>query len=205
MGSLLFQKCGLFLVFDSTRRAREKPSRLDARASSQPDEKVELVGNFEKKCFAAGATIIRQGDAGHEFYVVASGQCEALLNGNSLSVATQTAGMGFGELALMYNTPRAASIVAKTAVEVWEITRAEYRFVLATFAKTRSAAYVELLDAVELKSDAGATKMLRDCITGSQMTKLADCMDEDELSAGDCIINEGDDGHTHLFTAPRVR
>lgn len=167
----------------------------------RPDEKVELVGNFEKKCFAAGATIIRQGDAGHEFYVVASGQCEALLNGNSLSVATQTAGMGFGELALMYNTPRAASIVAKTAVEVWEITRAEYRFVLATFAKTRSAAYVELLDAVELKSDAGATKMLRDCITGSQMTKLADCMDEDELSAGDCIINEGDDGHTFYVIA----
>jgi cAMP-dependent protein kinase regulator len=53
---------------------------------------------------AAGTVVIRQGDEGTEFYVVASGSLVVVVNGKQTS--TLDAGSHFGELALMFNTPR---------------------------------------------------------------------------------------------------
>ncbi|KAA0149783.1 hypothetical protein FNF31_07160 [Cafeteria roenbergensis] len=54
-------------------------------------------------------TIIRQGDAGDYFYVQVSGTCQVLVNGEV--VLETSAGQSFGELALLYDSPRAATVV----------------------------------------------------------------------------------------------
>lgn len=145
--------------------------------------------------FSTGDTIIKQGDSGDAFYVIETGTCEVYIHGSSKPVATPSAGESFGDLALMYDTPRAATIIAKTAVKAWRIERNDYRLVLATNAIARSNKYKELLSQVVLKSNE-TEKLLKDCVTDVQLTKLADAMDEDNVQAGVDIIREGDEGQT---------
>jgi cAMP-dependent protein kinase regulator len=59
-----------------------------------------------------GKEIIREGEAGDMLYVIASGEyeCTKMINGKSTYLKTYKAGELFGELSLMYNAKRAASI-----------------------------------------------------------------------------------------------
>ncbi|KAJ1454570.1 kinase-like domain-containing protein [Pelagophyceae sp. CCMP2097] len=154
------------------------------------------MGNFELRDYAAGAVIMQQGARGDEFFVVSSGNCDVFIRGSDAPVASPCAGQAFGELALLYNTPRAATVTARTAVRAWRLARAEYRLVLAHGAAQRSATYSALLEDVVLKSSSGREKRLRDALTPDQVRKLADCMDEDTVPAGADVVTEGEEGHT---------
>jgi CRP-like cAMP-binding protein len=65
--------------------------------------------------------------------------------GNSLGP-----GSSFGELALMYNTPRAASIKTSSDCVLWEIDRSSYRGILVYFKYLRNKQYMEFLRNVEI-------------------------------------------------------
>ena len=79
---------------------------------------------MEEKTFDAGATVITEGEAGSVLYGVEEGEldCSKRLNGEDSEpthLKTYQPGDAFGELALLYNAPRAATIVAKTSVTLW--------------------------------------------------------------------------------------
>jgi CRP-like cAMP-binding protein len=57
---------------------------------------------------APGEMIIQQGDDGDNFYVIDSGEVDVFVNGDLMT--TIKAGGSFGELALIYGTPRAATV-----------------------------------------------------------------------------------------------
>ena len=75
-----------------------------------------MVGSFQVKHFQQGEVVIRQGEDGDFFYVVESGQLDCFRktgrNKPEELLKTYSSGESFGELALLYNAPRAASIVA---------------------------------------------------------------------------------------------
>ena len=79
-----------------------------------------------------GDVIIQQGDEGDNFYVVGTGDTtvEIEQDGDVNTVAEIGKGGSFGELALIYGTPRAATIRAKTDCELWAIDRDTYRRIL---------------------------------------------------------------------------
>ena len=167
-------------------------------------EREELLDSFEPKKFPKGETIIKQGEQGDDFFVVELGTVEFFIEGNKKSVGACGSGKGFGELALMYNTPRAATVQAKTDIIAWKIDRERFRLVLANHAKSRSEQYKALLMEVELnknKLSGEKSAFLRECITDQQLTKLADCMDEEDVKDGVDIIKEGEDGHTFYIIA----
>eukprot|EP00595_Chromulina_sp_UTEXLB2642_P000840 CAMPEP_0196765830 /NCGR_PEP_ID=MMETSP1095-20130614/13838_1 /TAXON_ID=96789 ORGANISM="Chromulina nebulosa, Strain UTEXLB2642" /NCGR_SAMPLE_ID=MMETSP1095 /ASSEMBLY_ACC=CAM_ASM_000446 /LENGTH=183 /DNA_ID=CAMNT_0042124805 /DNA_START=140 /DNA_END=688 /DNA_ORIENTATION=+ len=62
--------------------------------------------------------IIIQGDIGDIFYLIESGSVDVYVEKQGL-VHTYIAGDSFGELAIMYNTPRAATCRAKTNCKLW--------------------------------------------------------------------------------------
>jgi cAMP-dependent protein kinase regulator len=64
--------------------------------------------------------IIRQGDLGDLFYCLETGSAEASVEGVG-TVFTYGAGGCFGELALIYNTARAASVTATNACKLWAL------------------------------------------------------------------------------------
>lgn len=69
---------------------------------------------------AQGELIIREGDVGHEAYIITSGTCRAFrtVDGREETLATMVSGDVFGEMALLLYEPRAASVVAVDAVSL---------------------------------------------------------------------------------------
>ncbi len=69
----------------------------------------------------AGAVLIRQGDQGDAYYAVASGELDAVQDGQFLRRVGR--GEGVGEIALLRAIPRTASVIAHTAATVYELNR----------------------------------------------------------------------------------
>jgi len=81
-------------------------------------ERSKVADALETQKYPAGTTIIKEGDAGEAFYLLESGECEAFKSGSEKPVMHYKKGDYFGELALLNDAPRAASVVSKTEVKV---------------------------------------------------------------------------------------
>ena len=85
--------------------------------------------------YPAGHFIIKQGGEGDYFYVLSQGEVDIYLKKGDQEfpgVVVDSVGpsASFGELALMYMCPRAASVVAKTDVTLWALDRATFRQIM---------------------------------------------------------------------------
>ncbi len=76
--------------------------------------------HLPRKVFPPGAVIIREGDVGDAAYMIVSGQCRAYrtVGAGQETLAVMGAGDVFGEMALLLDEPRAASVEAVDAVTV---------------------------------------------------------------------------------------
>lgn len=81
----------------------------------EKDMKV-VIDAMDSKNFSAGETVIQEGEPGDVLYIVESGDlsCHKIIDGESKFLKNYTPGDVFGELALLYNAPRAATIKAET-------------------------------------------------------------------------------------------
>jgi CRP-like cAMP-binding protein len=91
-----------------------------------------------------GTEIVRKGDHGDRFYIVASGEVEVVDH------ADQGPGEYFGEIALLRDVPRTATVRAKTDVELYALERDEF-----LSAVTGHPASAEAADAVVASRLAG--------------------------------------------------
>jgi CRP-like cAMP-binding protein len=118
-------------------------------SSYASEEQNAIVDAFESRTFTPGVFVIKQGENGDHFYVVQSGTLDIYVRGkdgeNAKLGNSLGAGSGFGELALMYNTPRAASIKTVNDCVLWEIDRQSYRGILVYFKYLRNKQYMEFL------------------------------------------------------------
>ncbi|XP_064634517.1 cAMP-dependent protein kinase regulatory subunit-like isoform X2 [Lineus longissimus] len=96
----------------------------------------------------AGEVIIQQGDEGDNFYVIDQGEVDVYVN-NEFAICIGEAG-SFGELALIYGTPRAATVKAKCDVKLWGIDRDSYRRILMGSTIRKRKMYEEFLAKVSI-------------------------------------------------------
>ena len=73
-----------------------------------------LIDAFQGLRFLPGHKIITQGDIGESFYILESGACDISVEGQGVVMHAEP-GQSFGELALLYDCPRAATVVATEA------------------------------------------------------------------------------------------
>jgi hypothetical protein len=93
---------------------------------------VDAVG------LAGGDVLIREGEQGDCFYAIADGRLEVTIGG--VPVATKVRGDGVGEIALLYNVPRTATVIAAAPATVFALTRAAFLAAVAGHAPTAEAA-----------------------------------------------------------------
>ena len=89
---------------------------------------LRMVSALRSELVAGGDVVIRQGDLGDAFYLVASGELAAFKDGDAAPVETYRAGRTFGELALMYDSPRQATIKCTSAdARLYRLGRVPFR------------------------------------------------------------------------------
>jgi hypothetical protein len=97
-----------------------------------------LARSVEPVRLAAGDVLIREGEQGDCFYAIADGRLEVTIGGRP--VATKVRGDGVGEIALLYNVPRTATVTAATPATVFALARPAFLAAVAGHATTAQAA-----------------------------------------------------------------
>ncbi|EWC45211.1 hypothetical protein DRE_06099 [Drechslerella stenobrocha 248] len=160
------------------------------------EQTKQVLGALTEKAIRHKDTrIITQGDIGDFFYVVEKGVFDVYVNsagkmtagveGMGKKVTTISTGGSFGELALMYNAPRAATVISTTPDSIlWSLDRVTFRKILMenTFKKRRM--YEAFLETVPLLSG----------LIAYERSKIADALETRTYPADTNIIKEGDPG-----------
>jgi cGMP-dependent protein kinase len=157
------------------------------------DELADLVDVFRLEEFPCGSTVIKQGDDGDLFFVVESGTLDITVSSSDYSEVhlgiTYGRGSSFGELALMYGSPRAATIRTKEDCRLWCIDRNTFRSITGQHKIRRAEKQIEFLRDVQIGG-----KVLRDVLDASQIDAMALALQKDSFSKGDVIVREGEKG-----------
>jgi MFS family permease len=112
----------------------------------------QLGGGLEHAAFAPRATVFRQGDPGERFYIVESGRAEVVLGGRV--VRTLARGDCFGEIALLHDRPRTATVQAAADEELRVSVLRRGPFLTAVTGYPAAAAAGEALAGSRLEADA---------------------------------------------------
>jgi len=115
-------------------------------AGFKPAELATLVSLAEVKLYGAGELIIREGGPGESMFVVLDGEVVVFRDAQGKRVEFTRMGVGdsFGELALMDDGPRSASVEAVVPTRTLRITQD----IVAVLAGVRPAAAIHLLRAI---------------------------------------------------------
>ena len=90
--------------------------------------KVASASDIRSQHFEPGEIVFHQGDLGDNVYLIESGECEVLREGNGglKLLATLQAGEFFGEMAVLSDKTRSATIKAKSAVNILLIPKMDF-------------------------------------------------------------------------------
>ncbi len=93
------------------------------------NELLEIAKVTEDLEVEAGKALTREGQSGSEFFVIVDGEVSVTKDGQEI----RTLGPGdfFGEIALLEDTPRTATVTAKTPLRFFVLTRQAFRSMLA--------------------------------------------------------------------------
>mmetsp|Transcript_20666 Transcript_20666/g.35120 ORF Transcript_20666/g.35120 Transcript_20666/m.35120 type:complete len:688 (-) Transcript_20666:138-2201(-) len=80
-----------------------------------------LIRGMKREVVSEGSTLITEGESGNKLYVVEKGELEVTINGTV--IREMTTGALLGELALLYDAPRSATVVTKSDSVLWSLRR----------------------------------------------------------------------------------
>ena len=97
-------------------------------ASCSKKELSEIATLADELALPEGATLIREGKLGHEFFLLVEGEVEVRRKGRK--VASLADGTFFGEMALVSARPRNATVTASSPVRVLVVHEQAFRRLL---------------------------------------------------------------------------
>ena len=107
-------------------RGRDRAASLDValRPAAAPDARGRWRAPCSRIEVPAGTVVIRQGDPGDLFYAIADGEVEVIRDGDRVAVLGR--GDGFGELALLLDRPRNATVRTLTDSRLYTLSPDEF-------------------------------------------------------------------------------
>jgi cAMP-dependent protein kinase regulator len=198
---------------DQLRRIKASTNNNFLFRDLDEEQETGVLNAMRETQVTAGQVVIRQGDVGDYFYVVESGLLHCYIRtpqppsgrhpwGSSNSppddeehaqfgklVQKCSTGASFGDLALMYGHPRAASVVAVEPSTLWCLDRITFRTIILNAAHRRRTMYEQFLSTVTLLSSLSPT----------ERSKIADALVSQAYEDGAAVVRQGEMGDTFFF------
>lgn len=153
------------------------------------EQKDKIVKAFSGPLIKeAGENVITQGDIGETFYLLEDGLVDVYVKkggADEIKVHTYKAGDAFGELAIMYNAPRAATCRAQTPSKLWALDRVSFKVIVVAAAMLKREQYSGFLKAVPILAT----------LNEMEVSALADALAEEVYEDGSTICTQGDEGN----------
>ena len=186
-------------------------------------EQQQLADALEPVTFHDGEEIITEGDVDETIFIVEDGTAVAMRDDVDGTLAEYTRGDFFGELALLTEAPRAATVTARGTVKCLRLGRSSFQRLAGTGTRggrgyrgaRRQAVSSEstsaMMDAKRTRTartpnppkSAAQTARVKDAtrdnilfaqLHGTQLDELVDCMTERHIAPGEVVIKQGDEG-----------
>ena len=183
---------------DEYKRLKESVQNIFFFQFLTPKDMDIVIQAMKKVIYKADDHIIDQGDMGEEFYVLDTGRCDIFVE--NVGKVMETEGWSnmqdmnihmrkrnyFGELSLLYEQPRKATVIAVSdTVVAWALDRVTFKSILQDTAQKQQDLYRSFLEQVPLIKN----------LTEKERLVLADALEPKLFHHGDEIITEGEDGH----------
>jgi len=142
-----------------------------------------IIGAMKEVVVEGGKRVIKQGDDGDFLFVIESGKLDCIIG--EKVVKTCDAGDVFGELALLYNCPRAANVDAKEKSVLWQLDRDTFNHIVKEAAQKKRNRYDAFLSKVPLLAS----------MDSYERSQLADALKSETFNDGMRIVMQGEVGH----------
>ena len=184
----------------TTRRA---PSRIIPRAfpGIKPDEIEELISNSQVHSYLPGAVLCRENAVEDRFYMILDGEAEVtktINNSESRLLTTLAPGDFFGEMALIHNAPRAATVTAKTTLTTLELDKAAFDRVIRKSTSIAIAMVSQISNRLR-QNDQLAVDDIR--IRASELAEAYQKLAEQDLARREFLTNIAHELRTPLMVA----
>ena len=184
----------------TTRRA---PSKIIPRAfpGIKTNEIEELISNSQVHSYAPGSILCQENAVEDRFYMILEGEAEVTKIINNVETRTlNSLGPGdfFGEMALIHNAPRAATVTAKTPLTTLELDKAGFDRVLRNSSSIAMAMVSEISDRLR-ENDQMAVDDLR--MRASELAQAYQKLAEQEFARREFLTNIAHELRTPLMVA----
>mmetsp|Transcript_26926 Transcript_26926/g.45031 ORF Transcript_26926/g.45031 Transcript_26926/m.45031 type:complete len:411 (-) Transcript_26926:132-1364(-) len=135
-----------------------------------------------------GEDVIVQGEIGDIFYLLEDGAVDVYIkkgDAEEMKVHTYKPGDAFGELAIMYNAPRAATCRVSKEAKLWALDRISFKVIVVAAAMQKRELYKSFLSGVPILES----------LTEMEIMTLADSLAEESYEDGVTICSQGDEGN----------
>ncbi|XP_035405367.1 cAMP-dependent protein kinase type II-beta regulatory subunit isoform X1 [Cygnus olor] len=169
---------------DQRNRLQEACKDILLFKNLDPEQMSQVLDAMFEKLVEGGEHVIDQGDDGDNFYVIDRGTYDIYVkcDGVGRCVGTYDNRGSFGELALMYNTPRAATIIATSPGAIWGLDRVTFRRIIVKNNAKKRRMYENFIESLPfLKS-----------LEVSERLKVVDVIGTKVYKDGEQIIAQGD-------------
>uniref|UniRef100_A0A8C1IJM8 Protein kinase cAMP-dependent type II regulatory subunit beta n=1 Tax=Cyprinus carpio TaxID=7962 RepID=A0A8C1IJM8_CYPCA len=148
------------------------------------EQMSQVLDAMFEKVVVTGEHIIDQDDDGDNFYVIERGTFDIMLkaDGTTRTVGSYDNRGSFGELALMYNTPRAATIIATSSGALWCLDRLTFRRIIVRNNAKKRKMYEAFIGTLPLLTS----------LEVSERMKVVDVLSTKVYNSGEQIIAQGD-------------
>jgi len=156
-------------------------------ASLEQNDFGVIIGAMKEVQVKAQERVINQGESGDFLFVIESGDFDCIIkmpDGTEKVVKTCGSGDVFGELALLYNCPRAATVQSKGAAVCWQLDRDTFNTIVKEAAQKKRDRYDAFLAKVPLLGGMDAY----------ERSQLADALVSEDFPAGQTIMKQGEVG-----------
>eukprot|EP00931_Biecheleriopsis_adriatica_P066276 TRINITY_DN40670_c0_g1_i1.p1 TRINITY_DN40670_c0_g1~~TRINITY_DN40670_c0_g1_i1.p1 ORF type:complete len:427 (-),score=134.64 TRINITY_DN40670_c0_g1_i1:10-1290(-) len=171
---------------EQTARLREILTR-SFLFSTLDDKNLDVVLlAMEETTFEPGERIIQEGDDGDFLCLIEEGspECKKVIDGEMKVVKTCQRGDVFGELALLYNAQRAASVDATDRCVAWKLDRETFNHIVKGAAMKQTALHEEVLRKVQLFD--GLDERMR--------SQISDALSIEKVVKDDTVIKQDEEG-----------